>query len=342
MDYRLSRRDDIVIRKLSFPGLFPVAELKGALTNGSVSGSDANTIKWQCSFDYVGGGLQDGDTIAIFAMLDNGYEQQEERLGTFRLFAGNTKMRGVSFNGYSLTKIADATRYREPYSVAAGDDPFEHIVNILDSVGLRVAYIPSGTHAVRSATSYLPESFTKLEIVNDLLSNAGFLAADTDVYGNVIFRQSSPTPDFASIVFNEGEASIVEDDPDIDHDWEDVHNVVMVYCENADDSVLRAFAVNDSPTDTMSTLFRGEITRVESMRDAESQEVVDQKALALLAEERSKLEAVTISHAYRPLNLFDPVHIQVGSVDGVYTVQSMDISLDPGLITQTRTRRYIL
>lgn len=342
MDYTLSRRDDLLIKKLSFPGLFPIGELSGTLSNGTVSGSDSSTIKWQCSFNYVGDDLQDGDTIAIYAVLDNGYEQEFDCLGTFRIFAGNISGSSIAVNGYALTKIADNTRFREPYSVSVGDDPFEHIKSILDSVGLRAAYYPSGLHSVRSATSYLPEKFSKLDIINDLLDSAGYLAADTDVYGNIIFRKSVPTPDFSSIVFEEGQASIVEDDPEIEHDWEEVCNVVLVYCENADDSVLRAVAVNDSPTDRMSTLFRGEVTRVESMRDAESQQVVDDKALSLLAEEKSKLEAVTIRHAFRPMGLFDPVDVKVGSVNGIYTVQSMDFSLDPGLITQSRVRRYIV
>lgn len=342
MDYTLSRRDDLIIRKLSFPGLFPIADLDGSLKNGSIQGSDSKTIKWQCSFDYVGDDLEDGDTIAIFALLDNGYEQEEIRLGTFRMFSGDTNGNEKSFNGYALTKLADCTTYREPFSVPAGSNPFDVIEEILSTVGLRLAYKPDENHTTRESKSYLPEDYTKLEIINDLLDCAGYLAADTDVYGNVIIRQSTPTPEYSSIVFEEGEASIVEDDPNIERDWEDVANVVIVVCENADDNVLRGIAVNDSVTDKTSTLYRGEVTRVETMRDADTQDIVDAKAASLLAEERSKLEAVTISHAYRPIGLFDPIHIKVSSVDAVYSVQSVDISLDPGLLTSTRARRYLL
>lgn len=342
MDYGLSRRDELILQKLSYPGLFPICDLQGAVKNGSISGSDANTIKWQCSFDYAGDDLQDGDTIAISALLDNGYEQETVRLGTFRVFAGDEEGAYTAFSGYALTKIADNTRFMEPYSVPAGDDPFVHIESILKSVGLRIAYIPTGSHTVRTSKSYLPEKFTKLDIVNDLLDCAGYLAADTNPYGYVIFRQSTPTPNYSSIVFEEGEASIVEPDPKIERDWEDVANIVIVTCENADDELFRGIAVNDSLTDTMSTVFRGEVVRIESMQDADSQEVVDAKAISLLMKECSKLEAVNIKHAYRPLNLFDPVHIRIGKINNVYTVQSMDISLDVGLKTDTRVRRYIV
>lgn len=342
MDYTLSRRDDLIIRKLSFPGLFPIADLDGSLKNGSIQGSDSKTIKWQCSFDYVGDDLEDGDTIAIFALLDNGYEQEEIRLGTFRMFSGDTNGNEKSFNGYALTKLADCTTYREPFSVPAGSNTFDVIEEILSTVGLRLAYKPDENHTTRESKSYLPEDYTKLEIINDLLDCAGYLAADTDVYGNAIIRQSTPTPEYSSIVFEEGEASIVEDDPNIERDWEDVANVVIVVCENADDEVFRGIAVNDSLTDTMSTVFRGEVVRTESMQDADSQEVVDAKAISLLMEECSKLEAVNITHAYRPLNLFDHVHIRIGKINNVYTVQSMDISLDVGLKTDTRVRRYIV
>ena len=341
MDYSLSRNDEVILRKLSFPGLFPIADLGGSMSNGKVSGSDANTIKWQCNFDYIGDDLEDGDTISISALLDNGYEQEEVRLGTFRVFTGNMSGNSTAFNGYALTKVADNTRFREPYSVAAGDDPFDHIQSILKSVGLHLAYRPDEEHSVRTSKSYLPEDYTKLDIINDLLDCAGYLAADTDTYGNIIIRQSTPTPNYSSVVFEEGEASIVEDDPEIERDWEDVANVVIVTCENADDTVLRGIAVNDSVTDKMSTLYRGEVVRCETMQDADTQDVVDQKALSLLAEERSKFEAVTIKHAYRPINLFDPIHIKIKKVNNVYTVQSMDISLDAGLITSTRSRRYL-
>ena len=340
MDYTLSRKDDVVLKKLSFPGMFPISDLNGSMSGGTLSGSTANTIKWQCSFNYIGEDLNDGDTISVSVILDNGYEKEEVRLATLRMFAGNQSGNSVAFNGYSLTKIADNTRFSSPYSVASGDDPFEHIKEILDGVGLRAAYYPSG-HSVRTSKSYLPEDYTKLDIINDLLDCAGYLAADTNEYGYVIFRQSSPTPNYSSIVFEEGEASIVEDDPKIERDWEDVANVVIVTCENADDEILRGIAVNDSVTDEMSTLYRGEIVRVESMQDADSQSVVDEKAKSLLAEERSKFEAVTISHSYRPLRLFDPIHIKLGKVNGVYTVQSIDISLDKGLKATTRSRRYI-
>lgn len=342
MDYTLSRRDELIVRKLSYPGLFPVADLTGSISGGSLAGSSTETIKWQCSFDYVGDDLSDGDTIAIYAFLDNGYEQEEICLGVFRLFSGNKTGKTVSFTGYALTKIADNTRFEQPYSIAAGDDPMDHIESILDGVGLHLAYRPDDEHKVRSAKSYLPEDYTKLEIVNDLLDCAGYLAADTDVHGNVVLRKSAPTPSYASIVFEPGSASIVEDDPEVEREWEDVCNVVIVTCENADDVVLRGIAVNDSVTDPMSTLYRGEIVRVETMQDADTQQVVNDKAAEYLAEERSKLEAVTISHAYRPLNLFDPIRIRIGDVDGIYSVQSLDISLDAGLMTKTRGRRYIL
>lgn len=340
MDYTLSRKETIILKKLSFPGLFPIADLNDSMSGGSLSASTGNTIKWQGSFSYIGDDLEDGDTVAISVLLDNGYEQEERRLATLRMFAGNLSGNSTSFNGYALTKIADNTRFPNPYSVAAGSDPFECIKEILDGVGLKAAYYPTG-HTVRTSKSYLPEDYTKLEIVNDLLDCAGYLAADTNEYGYVVFRQSTPTPNYSSIVFEEGEASIVEDDPEIERDWEDVANVVIVTCENADDVVLRGIAVNDSTTDKMSTLYRGEVTRVESMQDADSQSVVDEKAKALLSEERSKPEAVTIKHAYRPINLFDPIHIKLGKVNNIYTVQSINISLDAGLKTTTRSRRYV-
>lgn len=341
MDYTLSRKDDVVLYKLSFPGLYPVAKLSGAMSGGKVSASTADTVKWQASFNYVGDDLASGDVVRIAAVLDNGYEREERTIGTFKAFYGKRKGRSKSFSCYALTKVADSARYHQPYSAAAGDDAFDHVAAVLASCGLRLACRPGESHAIRSAKTYLPEEYTKLDIINDLLDGAGFLAADTDAYGNVVVRRSSLTPAVASIVFEEGKASIVKPDAETECDWADVANVVIVYCSTSDEEVLRAVAVNDDPADPFSTAARGENVRVESMSDAESQSVVDAKAAQLLAEERSRLDAVTIEHAYRPLALFDPVRLRIDGEDGVYSVQSIDMSLDRGLMCTTRARRFL-
>lgn len=339
MDYTLSRQQKLIFRKLSYPGLFPIGELQGSVSGFSMSASTAKTVKSQASFDYVGEDLNENDVLAISAYLDNGIEQEEVRLGTFMVSKSGKKGRECSVTLYGLTKYASNARYYEPFNVSAGRDPFDIIEEILWSVGLKIAIRPPETNTVRTNKTYLPEEFTKLEIVNDLLDNAGYLAADTNEYGLVTFRQTTKTPDYSSIVFSEGEASIVQNDPEIERDWEDIANVVIVTCNNADDEVLRAVAINDSLTDPTSTAFRGEVTRVETMSDADSQSVVDAKAQSLLSEERSRLEAVTIEHAYRPIGLFDHIHIRVGEVDGIYTVQNYEV--DERLMVTTRARRYL-
>lgn len=342
MDYTLSRKETIVIKKLAFPGLYPVAELSGVFKDGSISASISRTIKTQAQFTYIGDDLSDGDFIQISVILDNGYEQEEIVLATLRAYYTGKTKNEKNFTCYSLAKILDSGRYHQPFSVAESKDPFDYVEQILSTVKLKTAYRPTEKNTIRVSKSFLPEDYSKLDIINELLDNAGYLALDTNEYGLVIFRETTSTPRYSSIVFSEGEASIVRPSTEEEHDWSEVANVVIVTCENADDKVLRAIAINDSPTDETSTMFRGEVVRVESMSDADSQQVVEDKAKALLAEEQSKLTAVTFEHAYRPIHLFDHVSIDLEGVSGVYTVQSYEISLTPGLITKTRVRRFEL
>lgn len=339
MDYSLSRRQRLIIRKLSFPGLFPVSELRGSITEFSLSASTQKSVKMQASFNYRGDDLNDADVIAISVYLDNGFEQEEVRLATMKVARSGGSNGTYKISCYGLTKYLADDRYFEPFSVSKGSDPFDVIEKILASVNLRIAIRPPEENTIRTNKSYLPEKFTKLEIVNDLLDNAGYLAADTNEYGLVIFRSTVKTPSYSSIVFSEGQASIIQKDYELEQDWGDIANVVMVVCENADDEVLRAVAVNDSLTDPTSTLFRGEIVRLETMNDADSQKAVEAKAQDLLSEERSRLEAITFKCAFRPLLLFDHVRLKLDGIDAVYTVQNYE--LDESLVLTPRVRRYL-
>lgn len=345
MDYTISRRDDVRLVKVSFPGLFPVGELAGSVSNGSISGTSTATVKWVASFDYVGGDLSDGDCIKVIADLDNGIERESVVLGTFRVYAGSEASSGslsrVSYSAYSLVKIAHDARFRVPYNVPVGSDAFDHVESILTSVGLRLAYRPDELHTVRTSHSYLPEDYTKLEIVNELLDMCGYLSADTDENGFVVLRRHAPTPVHAPISLSEGDSSIIEDESTVERDWEEIHNVITGVVDNADGEPLRSTIVCDDPANQLSTIARGEICRVEKFSDVESIDVLNDKLSALLSDELSRLEAVKGRCAYVPLRLFGPVKIKKGSIDGVYTVQSLGISLDKGLMTEFRARRFI-
>lgn len=345
MDYTVSRRDSVRLVKVSYPGLFPVADLTGSLSNGSVSGSADSAIKWMAKFDYEGSDLEDGDCVRIIADLDNGYEQESVTIGTFRVYAGNasesSRRTNTSFSAYALTKIANDARFRVPYSVAAGDNALDHVESILKSVGLRLAYKPATVHAARTSHSYLPEDYTKLGIVNELLEMCGYLSADTDENGYVIVRESSPTPGYASISLAEGSRSIIQEDSVTERDWEGICNVITGVVDNADGEPMRSTIVCDDPANPLSTIARGEICRIEKFSDVESIEVLNGKLAALLSNELSRLEAVKVRCAYVPVRLFGAVYIEKGNIDGVYTVRSIDISLDKGLMTDFRARRFL-
>lgn len=345
MDYTVSRRDDVRLVKVSYPGLFPVSELSGSLSGGSVSGSADATIKWLARFDYVGNDLSDGDCIRVIADLDNGYERDSVTLGTFRVYAGNSSEAGnrlkTSYSAYALTKIASDARYRLPYNVAAGDDALDHVVAILSSVGLRLAYRPDGSHPVRTSHSYLPEDYTKLDIANELLDMCGYLSADTDESGYVIIRESSPTPVHSPVSISEGENSIIEEESMTERDWGGLSNVITGIVDNADGEPMRSTIVCDDPANPLSTVARGEVCRTESFSDVESLDILNAKLAVLLSNEMSRLESIKAKCAYVPLRLFGAVRVKKGSIDGVYTIQSLDISLDKGLMTDFRARRFL-
>lgn len=343
MDYA-SARKRIVLRKLSFPGLFPVADIPWAADGGTLSLSASASIKAQANWTHKGGGIDPGDVVRLSCEFDDGREREELVLATLKCFYGEIGERGrlasCGIEAYGLAKVASDARYWHPYSVRAGADALIAVEEVLGSVGLALAYRPDEIHPVRASKTYFPEDFTKLDIVNDLLDGAGYLSADTDEFGRVVLRRHAPTPLWAPVELAEGPRSTIEDESAVERDWAGVCNVVIGVVDGPDETVMRAVAVNDSPADPTSTVARGEVCRVERFSDVESQDVLQSKVNALLSEERSKIEAVRGRCAFSPLRLFGPVKIKKGSIDGVYTVRSMDVDLKTMAI-DFRARRYL-
>lgn len=343
MDYA-SARKRLVLRRLSFPGLFPVADVPWTADGGTLSLSASASVKAQASWTHKGGGVASGDVVRLSCAFDDGRETEERALATLKCYYGETAEKGslasCDVEAYGLLKVASDARYWQPYSVRAGTEAFDAIEDVLGSVGLRLAYRPDESHPVRASKTYFPEDFTKLEIVNDLLDGAGYLSADTDELGYVTLRRSAPTPSWAPVELAEGPSSTIEDESAVERDWAGISNVVVGVVDGPDETVMRAVAVNDDPADPTSTVARGEVCRVERLNDIESQDVLQAKVSSLLSEERSRLEAVRVRCAFAPLRLFGPVAVRKGSVDGVYTVRSVEVDLRT-MAMDVRARRYL-
>lgn len=343
MDYA-SARKRVVLRRLSFPGLFPVADIPWTADGGTLSLSASASVKAQASWTHKGGGISSGDVVRLSCEFDDGREREEVPLATLKCYYGETGERGglssCDVEAYGLAKIAADARYWQPYSVRAGTEALDAVADVLGSVGLTLAYRPDESHPVRTSKTYFPEDFSKLDIANDLLSGAGYLSADTDELGRVVLRRSAPTPSWAPVELAPGPRSTIEDESAVERDWAGICNVVIGVVDGPDETMMRAVAVNDSPADPTSTVARGEVCRVERLNDIESQDVLQAKVAALLSEERSRLEAVRVRCAFAPLRLFGPVAVRKGSADGVYTVQSMEIDLRT-MAMDVRARRYL-
>lgn len=321
---------------LSLPGLWPLSDVTTMVDGGSITRSLSTTLRRSASLKVDDLDARGGMCVRVMAG-GSVLETLSVTRPRHTLSAGHVT---ATLDGVSLLTLADTSSYREPYNVPAGSDVLATVISILGSVGLRPAWVPDAVHLTRSDLSYAPEDGSKLDVVNDLLDGAGYLAADTDAWGHVTFHETTPLPSWAGTVLGDGDASVVEDGAEVERDWGDVANVVVAYARSADDTVLRAIAVNDDPTSPTSTVARAEHVRTVSVSDAESIDVVRAKAEETLATETARLEAVTLDHAWVPgLDIRDPVRVRVGDLDGVYEVQSMEIDLSAGLHTRSRVRR---
>lgn len=175
-----------------------------------------------------------------------------------------------------------------------------------------------------------------LSFISDLISNAKY-QFDLDELGRILF---SPKQDTASLqpvwTYDDGNASILYSDFDIDRDLYGIPNVVEVIYSNGRDSYY-ARVVNDDPNSPISTVSRGReiIHRVPNpdMSGDPTETQIKEYAQQLLRELSTLEYVVTYTHAYCPARPGDCVmfnHSGLKLINTKAKVISQSIKCEPG------------
>lgn len=224
---------------------------------------------------------------------------------------------------------------------------------------LRMGFTKFGDYGFVGGPSLINEAITYdvgtnvLTMLNDCARLVGWGALTPDPYGVITggpYIRPSRRP--VSYVFREGDTAIHSADWTIDRDLFAVPNVVVCVGTPGSDDTKRGedryyagpspavvgVARNDSKTDPLSTVNRGEVVHVETGVKVTSQSAIDQWAARVLTEKSMPAATLVIEHL--------PVNIRPGDVIEFVsqgqrlrgTVQKMEIPLSPTALVKTEIK----
>lgn len=258
-------------------------------------------------------------------------------VGTYLLSSPKEKHSSTTL-GYEiglLTKMnipAEGT-VDERFSMAVGAPVIPAVVGLLESTGeTRIAVTPGD--AVRTSEYTAPAGTSKLKIINDLLTGAGYWALWCDGSGQ--FRVEpyvDPVKRPVAFEFVHGEHSLHMPEWDREQDMSSVPNrIVLVTRGDEDAEGLVGVAVNTDPSSPYSYVNRGNrwIGPEAETVEAETQAVIDQLAARKLADAMNPVARLNVVHAMLDLNPNDLVGFT--PEDGVRrlaTIQKMSMTFAP-------------
>lgn len=324
------------------------------ITEGSIELAADSELKATGSFSFEGGELPNtSDLMRVYYDFDD--EQGEhvtQALGTF--FVAYSELEHVatstgvkskgSLNGASVLKVLQDKIYGAPFTVSANDNAIYKAVTLIKSVGLNVDYTPDVT--VLGADHTFDSGATYLDIVSWLCDTAGYSPAVPDAYGTVQLQPFADTlvQDIGA-VFTNDDKSIMYPELNVNNDWAETPNVIKLLY-NTDQACITAKASNLSGS-RASLDARGGREQTYYEETSELPENTSKlTALVNLAEAKLRelscdVEYVTISHAYRPLNINQLVQVNYSNMTWTGTLTNFTIELTPAVKCQSKIKREL-
>ena len=282
-------------------------------------------------------------------------------LGTFVPYSPSRDVKtgyttaSVKMNGRLQELLDDG--FAKPVTLTKGTNAVKAAADVCRQQGIEVIADESDFEITRTRsygigldTSEDNVSETKLDMVNDLLSLAGFRAAKTDPYGRVLLKRYVDLDGTtASWDFTEGPDARFEREMTDERDTSAIANhVVTTY--RTDEGTFIGEAWDDDPGSEFSTAAIGRaITKgytynelPSGSTDAERQQAADRMAKKYLAQNQSVVHKVTVSHVYAPVSVNDAVNLVYPSagISGKYEVRVQQISLSGGCPVKATLRNY--
>ena len=263
-------------------------------------------------------------------------------LGVF-LLSAPTRSYGEAGSTWSVDlssplAVPDADCVDSTFTVKAGANLVGMAADILYETGLERLSITPSTATASSDMIFDPGK-SKLTIVNELLSAAGYWSAHPDGAGQVhLDPYVRPTDRGVAYDFREGARAIHLPEWEREQDMAAVPNkVVFVSQGSADKAGLVGVAVNDDPTSPYSYPSRGRwVVETRTGVEAADQESITAQARRRLIDVSTPSAAITLQHMPVPImpNQVVGFTSQGHAAKGV--VKEIEYTLDPTALVKTK------
>jgi len=346
MNWRYSDRyDSFFFTRVDRQDLENKDRVENILDGGSVSRNSLSALKTSASLPYLGALDIGQDFLRVYSVSRADHDTETVAHGTFVVSTPETVYTDAMTTGeaklYSLLNLLQRRYLGEPLTVPEGTNAVALAVSMVEEAGLRAVSDPSA--AVLNIPKTLDGALTCLEAVNGLLEFAGFRSLGVDAMGTAQMRvYRDPSELSPSIVFRSGKGSSFA--PSVTHtlDTFDVPNRLTVVCSRPDLDPMYATAENNDPANRYSIPNAGIV-------EAEPEEVGDiasQEALQALAEQKlqaktSAVESIQVTHTFEPFEMDDACLLDYGGLAFTGAVVSAETDLTPGMVTNTRIRRFV-
>jgi len=323
------------------------------VTKGSVEYSTEADLKVTGSFDFEGYDVPDpNDLVRVYYSFtdDSGLAAYEPIATLFVNYASlnyEDTLKGIkasgSLEGSSVLKVLQDKIAALPYTVKMNTNAVYEADDIIRDAGLQTNLEASGF--VLTVDKTFDSGTTYLEIVNWLLTTAGYAEAYPDGNGTVQLISTATIQSRAvKQTFKNNEQSIMYPEVEEANDWQETPNVVRLLY-NTDDACIAAEAVNVTGSraslDARGNREKTYFEEISDVGDGTKVTLLKELAEKTLKEQSCDVEYVTLSHAFVPIEILDLISIEYSDMKWSGLADNISIELEPSTKTQTKIKRTL-
>lgn len=326
-----------------------INELQG-ITGGKITRNYLSELKQSGSIEYAGKVDQGWIDKEVRVYLKTKFKAEpsteyEFALGTFLTTTPKRKLNDssskYSIQCYSMLIKLKRKTHVGIYSLPAGTNVIQAVLDLCYEVGLRVRYVPS--EYVLSTPYTSNDEDTYLSIVNALLDRANYGSISVDAYGTAIIKPYIPPSEKQpSWIFNDDDEGVYLPEIDIDWDVFDKPNELIIVASDSENTNTVSVR-NEDPNDMLSIPNRGIISKTIRLDYYDSTSNLEKYGKRILEGYKESIENHGFKHWYVPIDTEEIVILRNRNIEGekVATVHTMDITLEPGVLVNTSIRQYI-
>ena len=331
-------------------------EQLGNLTTGSLSINSNTTVFESASVDCIG--MLDVGHDFVRCYLEARWDDGTTESVCMGTWLANVPSRDV-YGSYEECTVRldgrlielDEDSFENIVTVAKGQDPVAYAKSVCEASGLTVLQLDSYSGTLGSTWRFGLEGMSmdedyigsKLKAVNSLLREAAFRSAETDAYGNVLFRKRIDYDSPPVWAFKEGLNATFLSAATDERDVTEIANKVITVYETEEATTI-GIATDTDPASPWSTVSLGRVRcKVYNYDTTATQAKANDRAARLLDEQQSVTRRVTISHVYCPVRVGDIVSIDYPSarISGKFAIRTQEIELGgAGCLTKSELRRF--